>query len=354
MLIHHRQFKLIVAILLIVSIAATLVGVNKFYLWHQITSYYHLDLPVHQNFWNSVLEPSVANEQHIHHASILSPVANSHTPRYLLMLPVVIVAEQFTINPNLVFSIVVTGLIFFAWSLLIHATRRIAKQVNYSAELVLLITLMVASLTVNGRMLFAFLGISLLLFTDQYAKSVHRPLYFPLFLFISLWLCSVSTGALMVAYVLTAFWIVVIYQPVDRPFMSRIYVSLPLIFCVPFFIGSILKNMNYFGGGVSSLYVALTHGFGVYGLHYFSIPGLLLLMVLVMLSAYWLWQFLQKQPQLLFPVVTIITGSAVSLYGFSTIMTAFPGVIFLTYYYTLKLLDQKILSYRNDEVALDA
>lgn len=222
------------------SVAATLTGLKVFAPWDQVTF-----------LWEADLHP-------------LALLGHPHLPRYLVALPGLVLGSYL---PTTGFSLYVS--LFLAtncavWSQLVLLSS--GKHARYWCWIVFLI----AHLAMNGRGVFAWTAWLLCAYiaTKLANPSNRAARHIPLML-LALFLATVSTGVFAVTF-LTLLFFSIKYWRSNRRRLSRIsrltrLFGAGIVFYLfyDFFLLSVHKNIEFYGGGFSGFVNMFEHGLGI-------------------------------------------------------------------------------------------
>lgn len=188
-------------------------------------------------------------------------------PRKVIIFPMVFVHHATGLDIHFSYSLEIFILLIATSFLLakvmtIYSRSVLARPISLMvAAHISLLFFLLLSLVMNGRMVFAFLAMTLLMYIHA-AYCIEKPklpiLIFPL-LFLMFLCASSSTGVYSVAYSAA---IVLILGNYPNPFAdSKHRFSLVIMFfaAAAWFLLGIYKNLLYFGGDMTRVF---THGFG--------------------------------------------------------------------------------------------
>lgn len=214
-------------------------GVLDFYLWSQVV-----------DMWNS--------EGHIDEL-----VMHPHGMRYLLVLPIFIVSNWLNISYDLTFMMVVPFLFLFLVSCILNIITFYRKSISIHDERILFLLLsfviIVLSYFMNGRIIFALLGFSVIYFVLVYWERLKLKKVLLFFVF-GLMLMSVSSGTFLVGVISISVFI--LYKVINRRTRKNLFLFLLLLIALfatfPLLELLIMRNIDYFGG----VFLMLEHGVG--------------------------------------------------------------------------------------------
>ncbi len=322
---------------------AVLAGYWKFFLWDQVNDIY-------LQGWDVL---SLFHKWH------------PHALRYLMVYPIYMSADLFGVAPNKIFSwigmlmIVAIPVFLFYTARVVGISLRFAQMLCASASIIYFILAMF----MNGRMIFAHLGVVILLFAIITSINlVSRPLIllFALFTVIGALFCSVSTGVFSVAYgLLGVSMLYELFLMVKKKgqWLKVLLMAATLLIMTPWMLMGVNKNISFFGGGQDGAIEMLAHGSGqvflesvrpdlVKDAHRRSLSNdetnneippeikklvgytsLVLLIVMVLISPKWLWAEQYK----FITGVGVILALTLGQLGVSTLTLILPiGLLFLS------------------------
>lgn len=302
--------KLYVFILFIVWLYLVLSGIKEYVVWGQI-----LDI---QKSGLSLIE--------------LFDSRHAHFLRYSLVYPVILLSEKLSIPINLVFSIVLYLLNVIIYILM----KRLCNNVDGSTRhyFFILLSLFTINILMNGRLVFAFLGISLLLYTFYFSiKLKMGSLRFTVYILLSLWLLSVSTGTFMVGIGSSIFCVFVLYwkririsgQILNKKLLAMCFIFVLLL---PLSLQYVQKNLDYYDG---ELVLMLSHGYGRVFYNEYVVIIFLVLSPIAALFAYYAIHRMVKIDYLSVSIPIIVVASIVGLFGHSSFLVALPVIIVIIY-----------------------
>ncbi|QUM77860.1 hypothetical protein HWV00_17415 [Moritella sp. 24] len=272
----------------------------------------------------------------------INPMEHPHLIRYLVVLPIFIVSDYLPVNPDFVFSLLC---VFIIYVLSFNVTKITTytfflKDKKYDVlMLVSLVYFLFVSSFMNGRILFAMLGFSLIVLnTIKWELNVIPTYKMFSYNILGYFLCSVSSGTFLVSITFTFFWIIFQFY---RSKSLDIYILhlVALIVFSPLIYTSIMNNVNFFGGGVNGAVNMLTHGFGIV-FHLYDGKQFFLIIVfsaVICLFLSWLFKSFIYLRILFLATYTSMFGGA---FGFSTLAICAPIVISLLLVFIFTIYEQ--------------
>lgn len=327
MAFHYKKVKImsinkkslsaiITSILLLILVIFNL---KQFSLWPQVT-----------NLWESGFE-------------LKDVFQNPHGLRYLLVYPFFIIAEYTNIDYDVIFSFSSIILFYIILKLNLNLLSYFSIENNISILLVSLLYLLLA-LEMNGRMLFSIIGSSFIIYTSLSNKQ--SILFYPL-LFLSITLSSVSSGT----FILSILWVFTYLIFAHEKNKNEVVFLLTLGFIIsfisiPYIILLVLKNINYFGGGITGIYNMLHHGIGkiipIDPIIIFFIFIYFLISILLSTAIYFIFirrKINSRNFKILF--LFLLLGCVIGVFGASTFLYSTPIFILIIAYVVTKCLKIK-------------
>lgn len=260
----------------------------------------------------------------------LLQVGHVHGPRYALVYPALRLADSIAVEANLVFSLLVWALNIFMFVLLTR-TGTMLYGPRYRWFRVLL-ALFALSLFMNGRMTFGLLGGGILLYafaSDAVARvSVARLLGF---VFLGLWLMSVSTGAFVVGFGAVVSYVLLRYAHRlvcgrGMPDVKLMAIGFALIVFSGAVAAAINKNLSYYDG---SFLLMLTHGLGALALHPLFLVTVILVIPLLLLVSVYLLLLSRSDVPVRVCLPLLASSLVVGIFGYSSLVCGLPAVFLL-------------------------
>lgn len=285
-------------------------------------------------------------------ANVSSLVFHPHGMRYILMLPYFIASEWLCINYNWLFSCTVPFLILFSSLFIVKSFESInnglSENDNKIIFFIVCFLLMVISLFMNGRILFSIVGASLLTNilvkweNTNFAKSFFSVLG-------AFFLSSVSSGTFIVAVAsFCIFLISMIFRSYRRRMKNLLFFIVILLIGFigyPLFEALMMKNIDFFGGGIEGIFNMLGHGIGAVLINIGSEIIILFMVniVLLLIVVIFLLPYLNK---ILIPLFLIGVSLCAGMFGISTMMMSIPPILVILCNILLK--SQRYLRWEGD------
>lgn len=321
-------FRLISYFIIAGYVFSVVTGLKKFNVWPRALSYYD---PIDPSYMEPVFEIfSLVDFWTLYQWFLMSP-------RKMLMGHVFFISDLLSIDLHYFFSLEVCLMIIISCILLIKRFRSFYGK-NALAEVFITGIIISMSYCMNGRMTWAFLGMSLFLWLDCYLersdplKSTEVTAIITAVMLSSLWMICVSSGSFSAGYTSMLLWVALILRKKACKSSVMIFMAWAIMLvALPTFMIAIFKNIIYFGGDPIAMVRMLQHGFGQWLIVY-SLALLVGTFLLWRLRRKWLaptgWQL---------PLLTLIVGILGSVYGISTVTVAIPGAIILMAYFISSL-----------------
>lgn len=194
---------------------------------------------------------------------------NPHFPRYLLVLPVYWLADVFGADPNIIYPPLMSTLLVLlpTYAYISMTWTHVSRTTAFLAYLLFLGTYIALGTLMNGRILWAHIGITLIathpIFHESKNANFKSSLLSFLHLFIGMLTASVSSGTLLVAYLSTALLVARDFFALSNKQKARFSTYpkiLVLILFSPWILIGAIKNIDFYGGGIEGLTKICAHG----------------------------------------------------------------------------------------------
>ncbi len=237
--------------------ASALGGVHQASLWSQVTYLWDHGWTIAN--WHLPVTDDVsdaARADSIQHAA--------HRLRYFLTYPLFRIGEILGVDADAVFRTLVPFLTATSiWSAARILEVRCARS-RCTAGLLCLSPIALVFLAMDGRLIFAHCGYVLLL-AANIVPAQRGWIRRAILSLVALWLTAVTSGTFFSAFV--TFCILTGLNARQAPdLLDRIHAVLPLLWATMIFkydlLGSLIKNVTFFGGGLTGVVGFLSHGFG--------------------------------------------------------------------------------------------
>ena len=306
-----------VAPLLVYAIFCIL-GLVQFHLWSQVVFMWNSDFTFAEKFFDF------------------------HGLRYFLVYPIFQIGQWLGLPYDRVFSVIVPALIFaiayFSTAAIACVNAPLAQPLRLLVFAGICLILIMLSLFMNGRLMFAFTGSAILTWAmldwDNNRDRINL-----MAVLAALFLSSVTSGTFLIVTAAFYFFLalnVVFANPTVCRRRILVGYALLLVLLVPFLTMWLLKNVHFYGGGLAGLFNMLDHGYGMLLLQSYWLPllaGLVALAVLV----YRFRVFLRRHWILASLVAIYFAGG---LFGYSTALVVLPPLLVIGASIALLLLNR--------------
>lgn len=255
----------------------------------------------------------------------LNPLTHPHFLRYLLVLPLFKLSDFINVDVDYIYSFFCVFLLYF----ISNNSAKIAeysvyfKKKSYVTNILALLFILTLSSFMNGRILFAMAGFSFIV-CNTLKWDLGGSSFFKLFLydFFGLFLCTVSTGTFLVAVIFILGWLLLSGKRKKNLTVYMTYLT-SFIAISPLLVLFILKNLNFYGGGIIGFVNMLSHGAGVI---FSLVEGVLLMqigLILTLCATFSLW-ILKTIGSLRLVLLGFYAAIAGGAFGFSTLAVGAP------------------------------
>lgn len=314
----RNKLVLLALIPLLVYWIACIAGLIQFHLWQQVVYMWELNL------------------------SLWEKLGYIHSLRFSLVLPIFLFSEWLGVSYDRLFSVIVPALLFTITYFSTRSLLRIEPELSAprQALVVLGISLVLIglSLLMNGRLMFAFTGSSILMWSLLSWEANHDGINFAA-VASAIYLSCVSSGTFLIL-TFSFYFFLAVNVSLRNPAVCRRSVllsyALLLVALNPLLSMFVFKNLEYYGGGFGAIFDMLSHGYGKLLLNsnrLLLIAGLALLLGLT----YVFRDFIRQQWIMVSLVVIYLAGG---LFGFSTALVVLPPLLVIASKMSLRLLDR--------------
>ncbi|WP_067587603.1 hypothetical protein [Endozoicomonas ascidiicola] len=276
---------------------------------------------------------------------------NPHALRFYLVLPVFEISKLINVDYNYLFTILAPVLIYIAASCINKVVYYIAalttkKQRLMSFSLIFSILCLV-SFFMNGRIIFAILAASILLYISFFWKNLALSSIVFLF-FLGLFFSSVSSGTLIVYLISFALTLFYYLLRIDVKMRVIILLSFVLFYvCIyPLLSMMFFKNVDFYGGGLTGFIQMLDHGFGAILVNDYGVVVKIYFSLIVLMSCFFIIAIFIIYKWLRLFMMLIFVALTGGLFGYSTMMMVIPSITALMcfcFICSLKLFHKSIL-----------
>ncbi|WP_330925627.1 hypothetical protein [Candidatus Sororendozoicomonas aggregata] len=302
----------------------------SFELWPQVT-----------RIWE--IENGIAHGGKPYQRELLSAITTdggykyAHMLRYFLVVPIFTASSLLGIEYNYLFSLLFPFFILYSslivsQSVLYLLQDSLFKKNDLIFSLFFLVLCFV-SFFMNGRMVFAIMASSILIFITLSWEKISLPtMAFNAFL--GFFLSSVSSGVFLVYFSSLLgifFYKVLLNKSTIKRHVFSFSVLMTMIFS-PFLLDSLLKNIDYFGGGLHGIIGMLNHGLGslFFNDSYFYRVSFLIIVVAVNCIGLYLYLTVKELRPLV--IVTFIAFLG-SMFGYSVLTMAILPIMVFFYFF---------------------
>ncbi len=300
--------------ILLTYLILILLEIKTFIIWEQIT--YYLTEDIYSN--NDVLL-SLYKDSH------------PHLLRILLIYIIYQISIYFSLDVNMIYNIILVFLLFFTYILIKKIINDFFIARNTYKILVVLLFLFTLSNFMNGRIVFAIFGNTLLLyalyFKNYSIKKQIKNFRFILLVFFSIIFTSVSSGTFMVCLTtIFLFYFLTFISKLPyiekKYFLTIFFINILIILFIPLIIKFINKNLEFYNGSIIEM---LDHGFGKY-IDIYIYPFLIILIILpfIMIVVY---NYILSNYKIILPLSMILSSFLIGLFGYSSFVSGISGFI---------------------------
>ncbi|MFA4133397.1 MULTISPECIES: hypothetical protein [unclassified Brevibacillus] len=258
-------------------------------------------------------------------------------PRFLVSYPSILLSNILDIDLDFAFTIYNIGLFLIMMFLLLNIGKIVRPKYAMVFLIVSILSFVFLSFIMNGRLIAAFLGITIILYIQ--IKAIWRKngirLIDYLLMVIGCFISTVSSGTMIVAFVQLFMGSFVVLKITKKKVRYLVlYLGLFLGAFGTYLIVMINKNLDFFGGGLAGLINMFHHGIGVI---LFLNKWIVLVFTFMVCLFVWIYVKLFKQvlknEVLLMPIlVSIPICFSSGMFGFSTALMIVPSMIILSCY----------------------
>ncbi len=306
-----------------------LTGVVSFELWSQV-------IVIWEKEYDNIINIIMMNHPHL--------------LRFLLVLPVFLLSNILSVDYNYIFSVFVPVLVILSVLNINKVVIDFDEQYRDFEKYILFVSTFIfvasISLFMNGRMLFAIAGGSILLYITHFWDRLKFSSVVT-GSFVGLFISSVSSGV-FTGYVVSFIAVSIFNLLVVRSRKNKALFLFSILYFVvvaPFLWKYFFKNIEFYGGGVEGFIEMLNHGFGFILLldaEYFILPALFLVLSIVFFATV-ITRFDKLRVVFLLLLVAISGG----VFGYSTMVIGFSSLTALVTYgmiYIYRFINKKYLS----------
>ena len=255
------------------------------------------------------------------------PSLKNHYLRYWLVLPFYWGSTVLQCSPSYLFSITVPLIVWLTVYVICKTQDR--KPIGSKSAVVLFLAISMLTLPMNGRMVFVYLGSSLLLYCATKITTKNTMTKKQVILLLaSLWLTSVSSGTVIIAYMFVL--LVLACLLLVNKFRLTVIPAIMLIFLLMFFGAEvykfIVKSISFYGEGMGAIAAIPSHGSGQY------VGATLGLAIAVIFGALSLWILMKVQHVVYRTSASLFfLGIAGGIFGLSTLTIVVIPLVSIIY-----------------------
>ncbi len=298
----------------------TCLGIHKFELFTQVRYFIHLDIL--SAFYGPYF------------------VEKSHVLRFLVASPCIILSKITLQDIDMAYTLYcilltsVMSVVFREIFCVLHNGK------NVSISILAALVFCIISIFMNGRMIPAYFGFSIVLWRltnifSYYKKNEYLDKKFITIkelsiIFIGWFFTAVSSGTMLISFTLiliSFFFMIFMFKKANYTVMSKIFIFIAVMFVGLFSGFMILRNFIFFQ---DRLFGLLEHGLGRFLIHpyifvvlAFIVPSLTIAFLALISNS------LKNKPALIAIILAIPISVFLGIFGFSTLsMIIVPGVMF--------------------------
>ncbi len=259
-----------------------------------------------------------------------------HAIRLLIAYPGYIFSQILDITLNKGFSyycLIIFILLYRNLLATVKIYKRTISGYAYGAFFLLCTTLFLLYV-MNGRIVFAFYGVSLIVLCNvQLYKGLQFGPKHVAMLLVGMLCTTVSSGTLIVGLLTAIMGGVFSYQ--GKKLFQKRWVKVLVLLLIPvaviflkYVLRMLIKNIDFFGGGIKGALGMLGHGLGKFiyiAGEYIAVLILLLAIIFVIFNVIFILYLYRKKAEMLPIVISLNISLYGSLFGLSTGATALIG-----------------------------
>lgn len=257
---------------------------------------------------------------------------SGHYLRYSLVRPIFIWATEIGVDYNTIYSYTLPLIVFICTVSLTLSSNHGRIRISPSSALALILFSCVF-LLMDGRLTLAYTGVCLVLIGFSLKLSWASVLVKSACIMLGVYLCSVTSGALIAITIFSCIAIILEILRHKRNIILIFYVVLN-IYCLYFFFGfylmdGLVRSLGFYGSGLSSIINAAAHGYGIiigrFMPLWIAVPfiiGVALLGIFVLVKTAKLMQFDELIGLLLLGTTVILGVWGLSIFALSLVPIA--------------------------------
>ncbi len=194
---------------------------------------------------------------------------NAHAVRLLVAYPGILLSNWFVIDITGGITLYSAALFLLIMNFMLRILKYNEME-NWISSVLGSFVILVLSFIMNGRMIFCFFGITLLMMCEvMYNRDRISILTLQIFTYVAIFFATVSSGVLTIitvyAVLITPYrWHLTkqIKEKIYFVFLNIISLFIAVTFFLSYLIRMIMRNVIFFGGGFRGVFNMLKHGFG--------------------------------------------------------------------------------------------
>ena len=262
----------------------------------------------------------------------------AHDLRYALVsLTVLAPAEYLGGDPDRWFGFVI-AICIVSTAVLVRATASETVGRCFPGWFFAIMSFWIAlSFFMNGRLAYGFLGHAIAVWAlVRWAGGKASVASVALLLAVAITLASVSSGQLLVLVAYSSVCLLLAVPRTTRGRVlrarARVLVMVGLAVLSPMLATLVTKNVDYYGGGLVSVFRMLTHGWG----RFIAVAGPVWTILVLVPTALWgigllvlVRRAASHRPDHMVLMISVLSSGALGLYGFSAFLSGLPAAMVL-------------------------
>ena len=256
-------------------------------------------------------------------------------PRYFVVYPSILVMDRWGMRFADAFALYCAAILPMSAMVLlavVRVWRRLDELTALAVGLGFAVLVAAIASQMNGRLIPAHIGMGIILLAQaRIISNAHVGAREGLLLCVGMVLSHMTSGTGLVAFaVVVAGSVLTVWLGIDRALTLGLLWVLTALFG-PLLFSDLVKNLDYYGGGIGAVVTMLDHGPGVLlRREPWTAPLALGAGAVVLLGLWRIRARLLAIPRALWPSALAIPVTSIGgLYGFSTLSMALPAVLVL-------------------------
>jgi hypothetical protein len=261
---------------------------------------------------------------------LLLQISHPHFLRYMLVAHIFEIHRMFGVEVNFIFGLEMLVFIYLIYRLIDSVLKHSNKvRISHTG---LLLFLLILSLMMNGRIIYALSGGALLIYTYYFNMiNQYGALKLLLLLFTALLLLAVSTGTFVAGLISIFLYLLFIIKDAQKISAKIKYIFVVTVLAIVASVPAqiyVNKNLSYYDYDVMSM---LDHGPGrIFNNDLVLASGILFIPVILLVILI-IYKVIKKNAILLAAYSLLVPGVVVGLFGHSTLAIIIPAVLLLAY-----------------------